>query len=236
MNPIQRECSTRGITRLCHFTQSRNLAHIFGDSYGLCSTRTLQVNNMPHNPTDPDRYDGRDDLVCCSIEYPNTYYFYNVRNKELLFKDWVVLLIDPSYLWNSETCFCPCNTARLCGIYIQAGPQGFRSLYATTSPGISFSRPAGHLPAAPTDIQAEVLLKDPIPLEFIIGIAVQSEEQAQREVCRLNLQGISINKPIYIAPDFFQRSTLLNTYGTGLIQRGVRATETLYKNGGRHGR
>lgn len=87
------------------------------------------------------------------------------------------------------------------------------------------------MPAAPTDIQAEVLLKDPIPLESIIGIAVQSEEQAQREVCRLNLQGILIDKSIYIAPDFFKRTTL-----SGLIQRGVRANETLYRNGGRHGR
>jgi len=231
MNPIQQECITRGITRLCHFTQSRNLAHIFDDTFGLCSTRTLQAHDMPHNPTDPDRYDGRDDLVCCSIEYPNTYYFVKVREHDRLFKDWVVLLIDPSYLRHPETCFCPCNAARSRGGYIKTGLNGFRSLYATTSPGISFSRPAGHLPAAPTDIQAEVLLKDPIPLESIIGIAVQSEKQAQREVCRLNLQGISIDKPIYIAPDFFKRTTL-----SGLIQRGVRATETLYRNGGRHGR
>ncbi len=231
MNPIQQECITRGITRLCHFTQSRNLAHIFDDLYGLCSTRTLQDHDMPHNPTDPDRYDGRDDLVCCSIEYPNTYYFLKVREHDRLFKDWVVLLIDPSYLWHTETCFCPCNAARSRGGYIQTGLNGFRSLYATTSPGISFSRPARHLPAAPTDIQAEVLLKDPIPLESIIGIVVKSEEQAQREVCRLNLQGISIDKPIYIAPDFFKRTTL-----SGLIQRGVRANEILYRNGGRHGR
>ena len=231
MNPIQQECITRGITRLCHFTQSRNLAHIFDDPYGLCSTRTLQAHDMPHNPTDPDRYDGRDDLVCCSIEYPNTYYFYNVRNKEPLFKDWVVLLIERSYLWHPKTCFCPCNAARSRGGYIQTGLNGFRSLYATTSPGTIFSRPDEHLPAAPTDIQAEVLLKDRIPLDSITGIAVQSEDQAQREICRLNLQGISIDKPIYIAPDFFRRTTL-----SGLIQRGIRATETLYRNGGRHGR
>lgn len=174
MNPIQQECIDRGITRLCHFTQSRNLAHIFGDSFGLYSTRTLQSYDMPHNPTDPDRYDGRNDLICCSIEYPNTYYFVRVREHDHLFKDWVVLLIDPSYLWHSETCFCPCNAARSCGGNIQIGIQGFRSLYATTSPGISFSRRSGHLPAAPTDIQAEVLVKEPIPLESITGIAVQS--------------------------------------------------------------
>lgn len=234
MNPIQQECITRGITRLCHFTQSRNLAHIFDDPYGLCSTRTLQAHDMPHNPTDPNRYDGRDDLVCCSIDYPNTYYFYNVRNKEPLFKDWVVLLIEHSYLWHPETCFCPRNAAADFGRHIDQGLDAFRRLFVpsvTGSGGRVFQRGHNHLISSPTDIQAEVLLKDPVPLESIIGIVVKSEKQAQREVCRLNLQGISIDKPIYIAPDFFKRTTL-----SGLIQRGVRATEILYRNGGRHGR
>lgn len=231
MNSIRQECRNRGITRICHFTQSRNLAHIFDAPYGICSTRTLQRYDMPHNPTDPERFDGRDDLICCSIEYPNTYYFVKARDHDHLFKDWVVLLIKPDDLWHPETCFCPCNAAKSCGGYIKAGIEGFESLYAATSPGIGFSRPRNHLPAAPTDIQAEVLLKDPIPLESIIGIAVQSEEQAQREVCRLNLQGISIDKNIYIAPDFFNQKTL-----SRLIQEGVRAEETLYRNGGLHDR
>ncbi|GAB6271664.1 MAG: DUF4433 domain-containing protein [Smithella sp.] len=231
MNLIQQECVNRGITRICHFTQSRNLAHIFDDPLGLCSKRTLQKHDMPHNPTDPDRYDGRDDLICCSIEYPNTYYFAKVREQDRLFKDWVVLMIEPRYLWYPETCFCPCNAARSRGAYIQTGTNGFRSLYADTSPGINFSRPGSHLRAAPTDIQAEVLLKDPIPLDSIIGIAVHTEEQAQREICRLELQGIKLKKPIYITPDFFNRSSL-----SQLIQRGVRVTETLYENGGLYGR
>ena len=229
MSPIQQECNERGITRLCHFTQSRNLAHIFGDQYGICATKTLQDCDMPHNPTDPDRYDGHDNLVCCSIEYPNAYYFVKVREHDRLFKDWVVLLIDPSHLGHPETCFCPCNAARARGAHIRTGFEGFRSLYGTTSPGIPFSRPTRHLPAAPTDIQAEALIKDPIPLTSIIGIAVQSEEQAQRELCRLSLQGITIDKPIYIAPAFYSRRTL-----SGLIQRGERATETRYENGGLH--
>lgn len=232
MNLIQQECVNRGITRICHFTQSRNLAHIFDDSLGLCSKRTLQQYDMPHNPTDPDRYDGRDDLICCSIEYPNTYYFAKVREQDRLFKDWVVLMIEPSYLWHPETCFCPCNAARSCGGYIRTGIEGFRSLYTPISPGFTaYRRSTRHLPAAPTDIQAEVLLKDPIPIDSIIGIAVHTEEQACREICRLELQGITLDKPIYIAPDFFNKALLSRS-----IQRGVRATETIYENGGLHGR
>ncbi len=232
MNLIRQECASRGITRICHFTQSRNLAHIFDDPLGLCSTRTLQEYDLPHNPTDTGRFDGRDDLICCSIEYPNTYYFATVRERDPLFKDWVVLMIELRYLWHPETCFCPCNAARSCGAYIQGGIDGFRSLYAPVSPGFpAYTRSTRHLPAAPTDIQAEVLLKDPIPLDSITGIAVHTEGQAQREMCRLSLQGITVDKPIYIAPDFFDKTSL-----SRMIQRGVRATETLYENGGLHGR
>ena len=231
MNPIQQECERRGITRLCHFTQSRNMAHIFDEPYGLYSTRTLRANDMPHNPTDTNRYDGRDDLVCCSIEYPNTYYFARVRDHDHLFKDWVVLYIEPDYLWHPETEFCPCNSARECGLYIQNGLEGFQSLFAPTSPGIPFARNARHLPAAPTDIQAEALVADPIPLESVTGVAVQSDEQAQREYSRLRLQGISLDIPIYVVPEFFHRRTLSRS-----IQNGIRLTETLYNDGGRHGR
>ena len=141
-------------------------------------------------------------------------------------------MIEPSYLWHPETCFCPCNASREHGRYIQAGINGLHSLYAPISPGFpAYTRSARHLPSAPTDIQAEVLLKDPIPLDSIIGIAVHTEEQARREICRLELQGITLDKPIYIAPDFFNKASL-----SRLIQRGVRATETIYENGGLHGR
>ena len=182
---------------------------------------------MPYNPTDHERYDGRDDLVCCSITYPNTYYFAKVRGGDRLFTDWVVFLIEPSYLWHPETRFCPCNAAKKCGAYIQSGIEGFKSLYAETSPGINFSRSSMHLLDAPTDIQAEVLLKEPILLESIIGIAVQSKEQAQREVCRLNLQGIVFDKPIYIVPDFFDRKNL-----SVKIHQGIRIRRTEYRNEG----
>jgi len=232
MNAIQQEGSQRGITRLCHFTQSRNLAHIFGDNNGLLSTQTLQQHDMPHNPTDPDRYDGRDDLICCSVEYPNTYYFIKVKERDRLFRDWVVLTIEPSYLWHTETCFCPRNASADRGRHIAKGHQAFSSLFLPSiagSGGRCFQRGINHLSSAPTDIQAEVLVEDPIPLDSIISITVQSEEQAQREICRLKLQGIVIDKPIYIVPDFFNRATL-----SGLIQRGNRATETLYTDGAHH--
>lgn len=231
MMRIRRECNRRGITRLCHFTQSRNLAHILGDCVGILSRRRLESNDLPYNPTDPDRWDGCEHLVCCSIEYPNVYYFAKVREQDHLFKDWVVLLIKPDFLWTPGTKFCPCNAATARGAYIGEGYDAFMSLFAVEVPGVRFTRPQRHLPCVPTNIQAEVLIPDPIPLDAIIGIAVESEEQAKREICRARLQGLSIDKEILVVPDFYRRTRLART-----IQRGNRVTEVVFDNGGQHGR
>jgi len=230
MMRIQAESSRRGITRLCHFTQSRNLAHIFGDNNGILSRHTLVAHDMPHNPTDPNRFDGCDNLICCSIEYPNTYYFSTVRSRDLLFKDWVVLLLKPDYLWTAGTKFCPCNAAKACGAHIKDGYDTFLTLFSNVTPGSGFNRSSTHLACAPTDIQAEVLIVDPIPLDAITAIAVESEEQAKRELFTAALQGISIDKPFRIAPDFYQRATI-----SRLIQSGTRLQEIPYVTGGHNG-
>jgi hypothetical protein len=227
---IQRDCVNRGITRLCHFTQSRNLAHILGDCTGILSRRSLESAGLPHNPTDPERYDGCDHLICCSLEYPNTYYFAKVREQDHLFKDWVVLLIKLDFLWTAETMFCPCNAATARGRYVGAGYDAFLSLFANTAPGISFTRPRTHLLCAPTNIQAEVLIPDPIALDAIMAIAVESDTQAEREICRATLQGLSLDKQILVVPDFYNRTRLAR-----FIQGGNRVTEYIYNNGGSHG-
>ena len=223
MTTIQTECESRGITRLCHFTQSRNLAHILGDSKGILSTQSLQEADLPHNPTDPNRWDGCKDLICCSIQFPNVYYFAEVRDKDRLFKDWVVLIIKPKYLWVPGTKFCPTNAAKKSGFYIGEGVESFLSLFDTTSPEFSYHRTERHLLCAPTNIQAEVLVPDPIHLDDITAIAVADEYQARRESCRVSLQGLSIDKDILVAPHFYQRQRLRR-----VIQRGDRATETVF--------
>lgn len=211
MIQIRNECTKRGITRLCHFTQSRNLAHILGDYSGVLSRQTLTASNLPHNPTDPNRYDGCKHLICCSISYPNVYYFANARTRDILFKDWVVLLIHPNRLWAPATKFCHCNAATESGKHIKSGYQAFRSLFDSTYR----TRGITHLKNAPTDIQAEVLVEEPIPLDYIVGIAVETEDQAKREICRLKLQNIATDKPIIIAPDFFSIPALRNSVQTG---------------------
>jgi len=233
MSQIEDACRARGITRLCHFTQSRNLAHILGDCTGILSRRSLENMGIPFNPTDADRFDGHDDLICCTIEYPNVFNFNKVRDQDHLFKDWVVLLIDPVFLWTTGTFFCPCNAATERGRHIGEGFDSFTSMFEETVPGArgnSFSRASRHLSCCPTNVQAEVLIPDPIGLEFIKEIVVEDEEQAKRELCRAQLQGLSIDKDILVIPEFFDRNALVD-----VIRNGKRIRVTRFNASDGHG-
>jgi len=96
---VETEVKARGITRLCHFTPSRNLAQIVAGKTGILATSKLQEDERSvYTATDLQRLDGFREHICCSIEYPNAWYFEKARGKELLFKDWVVLLVTPKYL------------------------------------------------------------------------------------------------------------------------------------------
>ena len=200
----------KGITRLCHFTQSRNLAHIFGDGLGICSTYELKKEKLPYNETDEVRYDRHPELICCSIEFPNVYYFATSRSRVQLFEDWAVLLIDPKYIYRKDTLYCPCNAAKGKGAYLCSGAEGFESLYDLHPRGSNFPRSAKRMEAAPTDVQAEVLVDGPIALEDIIGVVFFDIEQARRELLRLELMQAKLPErcKIYISEDFYDKENL----------------------------
>ena len=122
MNGIRERANRRGVTRLCHFTPSRNLAHIASDTRGILASRHLKGDEAAiFNPTDKARLDGHTGHVCCSIQYPNAWYFRRARENERLFPDWVVLLIDARYLWQAGTKFCPRNAAAGHGRVVHEG-------------------------------------------------------------------------------------------------------------------
>jgi hypothetical protein len=90
---IEVDAHSRGITRLCHFTQARNLAHIATNPDGLKSTKALRADQAAcFTATDTKRIDGYTDYICCSVEYPNAWYLSKAAEQEALFKDWVIVL------------------------------------------------------------------------------------------------------------------------------------------------
>jgi hypothetical protein len=225
---IQKEVQTRGITRICHFTQSRNLVHIASDSEGVKSTKALQADqNACFTATDTKRIDGYTDHICCSVEYPNAWYLARAVAKEILFKDWVVLFVSPVYLWNPDTRFCARNAAAGGGAYIVKSLAGFQSLFAQEVDGAGGNtrrRLGNHLVCSPTDDQAEVLVKAKILQSAILGVAVKDEKQAKNEIARLRYAGVTPDAfRFVIAPILFDKYGLASA-----IRSGKRPQEKLY--------
>lgn len=215
---IETAVTRRGITRLCHFSPSRNLAHMLHDPRGLLASGHLRADErVVFNPTDDARIDGYLDYVCCSIQYPNAWYFRRARENEPLFRDWVVLLLHPRHLWAHGTKFCPRNAAAGGGAFVREGAAGFQALFDQTVQGRdTYTRGPRHPDFLPTDQQAEVLVLDSVERNDLIGIAVRDEAQARREAAALRLQDME-SPPFLIAPAFYQPERLNQLLRSGTI-------------------
>ncbi len=224
---IEGEINRRGINRVCHFTQSRKLPHIFGELNGLLSTSLLRQNYTDLlDQNDLHRYDNRDDYICCSIEYPNTWFLNRIRDNNPNFTDWVILYINPIVITWSTTLFSPRNAASDHGANIMGGYNGFVRLYqrsVTGARGYTFTRQATMLPASPTDDQAEILVYEYIPVNLIEGIVSPTMEQAQLEMKRLSILG---NVP---QVSWYVSSQIFNGEWSRQIRLGLRPDETLYE-------
>jgi hypothetical protein len=228
---IKAEVQTRGISRLCHFTPSRNFAQILTGNVGILATKKLTGSERTmFNPTDLARLDGFLDHICCSMEYPNAWYFDKARAKELLFKDWVILFIDPKYLWATDAKFSPRNAAANGGMYVSGGEAAFRKLFADKVPG-AYGKTYIRTPKTPafctTDEQAEVLIPDVVSLGDVIGCAVQSETQARNEIVRMELlkvpSAVRSSLKIIVAPVLFDKYAL-----SAALKNGERPQEVAY--------
>ena len=221
MTPTIRELARRRrISRLCHFTPSRNLAHILASEEGILASIRLEADERDlFNPTDRDRLDGYRDHVCCSVQYPNGWYFRKAREREILFPDWVVLLLDPRYLWQPGTKFCPRNAAAAQGGLIREGPDAFEALFASVVEGArTYHRGPGHPSFLPTDEQAEVLIPDRVRLSDLKGVAVRDDSQARREASRLRHMDAPFPRFV-VAPEFFDPSALSRQLRAGSVPR-----------------
>jgi len=174
------EIQQRGVSRLCHFTPIGSLRQITADG-NLYSTAWLRERNPNFQGTDPERYDGYRDHVCCSVQYPNLRYL-----RRLLSADgeaankWVILLLNPELVTETDTGFCVVNAAEQRGSRVARGFDAFKSMFSGQVVSYAgggnrqFQRSQHHLPSCPTAIQAEVLIPQQIPNDVIIGAVVRS--------------------------------------------------------------
>lgn len=217
MSSILHEIQNRGITRLCHFTKSNNLPHILRNESGIIANTLLDDQKEILKKNDENRYDGKEDFVCTSVQYPNTWYFKKIRDNDPIFKQWVILFTNPILMNKSSTLFCHRNAAANRGAFIKGGFDGFDGMFKNSVKGQRLiNRQQRMLPCCPTDDQAEVLIQHNIGRSHIIAIAVPTEEQAYVEKIRLSfIPGVPKDINWVIAPDLF------NGRWSAMVRRGV---------------
>lgn len=212
---------SRGVTRLCHFTKLQSFTHIITSPEGILPSNSIRQDTK--NVLDSARYDGEADHICCSIQYPNSWFLNKAieRNPDKIFKDFIVLYVDPSILNEREAKYCPCNSSRENGAYICNNMDSIDSIFANVVKPFKYPRSPEMLQYCPTDGQAEILIKGNIPPKYITGIATGNRDIAARVYGILKVFNIKAI-PIYIAPD------VLTTRWSSMIKTGKCPTETLF--------
>lgn len=209
---------TRGVTRLCHFTKFQSLTHIITSVDGVLASSSIRQDMR--NVNDTARYDGELDFVCCSVQYPNSWFLKIAmkNNSDRIFSEWIVLYIDLNILNYKKTKFCPCNASKENGAYINNNMDEIDSIFAPSVSTFDYPRSPKMLSCCPTDGQAEILIENSIPREYIKGIAVGNEDVAGRVCSILKMYGVE-HISIYIAPD------VLTTKWSNMIKEGCSPNE-----------
>lgn len=217
----------RGITRICHFTRASNLPYILGREVGIVAKTELDSQRELLSVNDKLRLDGKLDHVCCSVQYPNSWYLNKIKDRDPIFKEWVILFINPLLMLNPKTLFCHRNAAAGYGKYIKSGIEGFNGMFKETVIGQRIiNRTPQMLPCCPTDGQAEVLIYKNIPRSDILAIAFPNEEQARKEKSRLSfIAEVPKDIPFIVAPSLFDGSW------SEMVRRGQVPSERLYVEG-----
>ncbi|MCY9658489.1 DarT ssDNA thymidine ADP-ribosyltransferase family protein [Paenibacillus chondroitinus] len=215
----------KGITRLCHFTKSNKLPHILSKESGIVANTELDDQIELLSKNDPLRLDGKEDYVCCTVQYPNTWYLRNIKNNDPLFTEWVIILINPYLVTNDTTLFCHRNAAAGRGVYIKEGYEGFSGMFNQTVQGQRpMNRTQRMLSCCATDDQAEVLIYKNVSRSDILGLVVPNEEQARKEKARLKfIKGVPDDLTFIIAPDLFEVSW------SAMVRNGQVPSEILYR-------
>lgn len=168
---IQATSTGLNIPQLVHFTRASNLPLIM--QHGLQPVAAFQELQIAPEINDQLRLDGRLSGISTSIGLTNDRMFYSLRQQNPGI-EWAVLAISRKVLWEKDVLFCRHNAvdARVSGL----DDDQLRSHESLTS---MFEEIEGHRtradqklkPFDPTDVQAEVLVMEPIQTDFIMGAA-----------------------------------------------------------------
>lgn len=169
---IEEIARQHGINLLLHFTRLGNLASIL--ERGLLQRGAAHAYRAICN--DEYRLDGTD-AVCASIGFPNYKMFWSARQNNPD-AEWVIVAIQPAALWRLPCAFCQTNaaaaTVTAIPLHARTTVQAFQRMFGDFG---DVSRAKLNLPDCyPTNPQAEVLLLNGAPREYIMGVIVQAAD------------------------------------------------------------
>ncbi|MHC5929948.1 DarT ssDNA thymidine ADP-ribosyltransferase family protein [Nostoc sp.] len=169
----------RRIEKLLHLTRLENLNNICRAD-AILSLYQLEKDNICTNPFDGRKLEGQKykNYVNCSLTYYNFFMLYGLVHKS---EEPVVLLyIKPDYLWKQGIEFCKFNAATGGGRHIAPGYHTLQTLFDDTVQDRQGLQDRNSKPInLPTCIQAEVLIRDGIPLADIMEIVIRSPRHEQ---------------------------------------------------------
>lgn len=187
---FQKEISVRGIEHLIHFTPTINLLSIF-EQGKLLSRSLLERFDIDQTDifdyvefTDDIRFDDKS-YINLSIQHPNSFLFNRFRQKTADESHiyWCVLKIDKKYIYRADTLFSVTNAANSHNkrnVGVTGNINKFRMMFANSLPIVtSYSSRTitrnGLKDKYPTDEQAEVLVKNEIPVSDILQVCFKDE-------------------------------------------------------------
>jgi hypothetical protein len=193
---IQQSATAREVKYLFHFTRVDNLPSIL--QHGLLPLDLLAARGMATARNDVQRIDGTSG-VCLTIGFPNYKMFYPLRMDNPDVK-WAVLAIRAAVLWEMDCAFCRENAAKsevtAIPLHLRKGLGAFNAMF-DDYPGKP--RSMLNIPTRfPTHPQAEVLVFDPIPPQYIVAI-IFDDAELKRRYTALNVGPKVEHMPPYFA-------------------------------------
>ncbi len=186
---IDRLIKERGIEKLIHFTDARNVPSI--KKHGLLSVSQLRSRGMPYCFNDPQRFDGKEDYISLSISSCNKFLLdvFDKKKEDCSWsahggpveeprtgekdKKFMALEIKPEVIGDKMCMFYDTNASNgkfLGGLIACESLNSFVGMFSNKveNKNGTVERTA-HRPCRTTCVQAEVMVKDQIESKYIIG-------------------------------------------------------------------
>jgi hypothetical protein len=213
---LKKEVNLRRIDHLIHFTPTINLYSIL-ENGELMSRAKLECLDIEHFDildyvqfTDDIRYDDKN-YINLSLSGPNTFLLSKFKEKTQNDQTitWCILKIEKKFIFYHDTLFAVTNAASNAAkrqFGISGGLENFRMLFKeqlniNTYYGVRTLARNGIHPKYPTDVQAEILVKDKIPTESIITVCFESEEkmaEAKAAMSSFDTRNFVVDKEIFL--------------------------------------